>query len=133
MNPTTTSTSGSSSSSSSSSDGNLKKASSSSSSSSLEPADPDRVWSLNDFDIGRKLGRGKFGAVYLAREKRTQFIVAIKVLEKRQLFRSSVEHQLRREVGSFRWLVCLLATHGFSHPTLLPSLPSSPPSLPLAD
>ncbi|TFJ85869.1 hypothetical protein NSK_002689 [Nannochloropsis salina CCMP1776] len=65
---------------------------------SLEPADPDRVWSLNDFDIGRKLGRGKFGAVYLAREKRTHFIVAIKVLEKRQLFRSSVEHQLRREI-----------------------------------
>jgi len=123
VNPTTTSTSGSSSSS-SSSDGNLKKASSSSSS-SLEPADPDRVWSLNDFDIGRKLGRGKFGAVYLAREKRTQFIVAIKVLEKRQLFRSSVEHQLRREVGSYP--MCLV----FANYTwiLTPHPPSFPPSL----
>ncbi|CAA2986969.1 serine threonine- kinase Aurora-1 [Olea europaea subsp. europaea] len=27
-------------------------------------------WNLNDFDIGKPLGRGKFGHVYLAREKR---------------------------------------------------------------
>lgn len=27
-------------------------------------------WMLNDFDIGKPLGRGKFGHVYLAREKR---------------------------------------------------------------
>lgn len=27
-------------------------------------------WNLNDFDIGEPLGRGKFGHVYLAREKR---------------------------------------------------------------
>ena len=27
-------------------------------------------WSLNDFDIGKPLGRGKFGKVYLAREKK---------------------------------------------------------------
>lgn len=27
-------------------------------------------WTLNDFDIGKPLGRGKFGHVYLAREKR---------------------------------------------------------------
>lgn len=29
-----------------------------------------RRWTLNDFDIGKPLGRGKFGHVYLAREKR---------------------------------------------------------------
>jgi len=28
-----------------------------------------RRWILNDFDIGKPLGRGKFGHVYLAREK----------------------------------------------------------------
>ncbi|KAK2646246.1 hypothetical protein Ddye_021441, partial [Dipteronia dyeriana] len=27
-------------------------------------------WTLNDFDIGKPLGQGKFGHVYLAREKR---------------------------------------------------------------
>jgi aurora kinase, other len=57
-----------------------------------------RAWSLSDFDIGRRLGEGKFGRVYLAREKRTQYIVAIKVLQKKQLLKSSVEHQLRREI-----------------------------------
>jgi len=57
-----------------------------------------RRWTLDDFDIGRPLGRGKFGNVYLCREKRYRYIVAIKVLHKRQLTKSSVEHQLRREI-----------------------------------
>lgn len=55
-------------------------------------------WSLNDFEIGKPLGRGKFGSVYLAREKRTKYIVAIKVLQKSQLQKAGVEHQLRREI-----------------------------------
>ncbi|KAG8375627.1 hypothetical protein BUALT_Bualt10G0120000 [Buddleja alternifolia] len=55
-------------------------------------------WTLNDFDIGKPLGRGKFGHVYLAREKRSNHIVALKVLFKSQLKESQVEHQLRREV-----------------------------------
>jgi len=55
-------------------------------------------WSLDDFEIGKPLGRGKFGTVYLAREKRTKYIVAIKVLQKSQMLRANVEHQLRREV-----------------------------------
>ncbi|XP_064607863.1 uncharacterized protein LOC135472331 [Liolophura sinensis] len=55
-------------------------------------------WSLDHFDIGRPLGRGKFGNVYLAREKETKFIVAIKVLFKSQLRAAGVEHQLRREI-----------------------------------
>lgn len=38
-----------------------------------------RQWSLQDFDIGRPLGKGKFGNVYLARERTTKFIVALKV------------------------------------------------------
>ena len=45
--------------------------------------------------------------MYLAREKRTHIIVAIKVLEKRQLFRSSVEHQLRREIEIQAHLRCV--------------------------
>lgn len=55
-------------------------------------------WSLEDFDIGRPLGKGKFGNVYLARERQTKFILALKVLFKKQLERAGVEHQLRREV-----------------------------------
>ncbi|KAK4530255.1 hypothetical protein CCYA_CCYA03G1112 [Cyanidiococcus yangmingshanensis] len=57
-----------------------------------------RPWTLSDFEIGRPLGRGKFGNVYLAREKRTRYIVALKVLFKSQLQKAGVEHQLRREI-----------------------------------
>ncbi|KAK2645504.1 hypothetical protein Ddye_020699 [Dipteronia dyeriana] len=55
-------------------------------------------WTLNDFDIGKPLGQGKFGHVSLAREKRSNQIVALKVLFKSQLQQSQVEHQLQREV-----------------------------------
>ena len=57
-----------------------------------------RKWSLSDFDIGKPLGSGKFGKVYLAREKKSHFIVALKVLFKNQLSKAGVEHQLRREI-----------------------------------
>jgi len=55
-------------------------------------------WTLDDFEIGRPLGTGKFGRVYLAREKRTHFVVALKVLYKCQLQNANVEHQIRREI-----------------------------------
>lgn len=55
-------------------------------------------WSLSDFEIGKPLGTGKFGRVYLAREKKTKHIVAIKVLQKSQLLKAHVDHQLRREI-----------------------------------
>lgn len=55
-------------------------------------------WKLSDFDIGKPLGRGKFGCVYLAREKNTKYICALKVLFKSQLSKAGVEHQLRREI-----------------------------------
>jgi hypothetical protein len=44
----------------------------------FDPSD----WSLDDFDLGLALGRGKYGHVYLAREKKTKFLVAIKMLYK---------------------------------------------------
>jgi len=59
---------------------------------------PAPKWQLSDFDIGKSLGRGKFGNVYLAREKKSKFICALKVLFKVQLQKAGVEHQLRREI-----------------------------------
>lgn len=53
---------------------------------------------LKDFEVGRALGKGKFGNVYLAREKKSRFIVALKVLSKKQLVKHNVQHQLRREI-----------------------------------
>jgi hypothetical protein len=55
-------------------------------------------WTVRDFEIGKPLGHGKFGKVYLAREKKTKFICALKILFKDQLSQSCVEHQLRREI-----------------------------------
>ena len=45
---------------------------------SASRVDKDRRWQLTDFDIGKPLGRGKFGNVYLARERQTKFIIALK-------------------------------------------------------
>lgn len=55
-------------------------------------------WKLSDFEIGRPLGSGKFGNVYLAREKSTEYVVALKVLKKDQLLKARLEHQLQREI-----------------------------------
>ncbi|CAH7401999.1 aurora kinase C [Phodopus roborovskii] len=57
-----------------------------------------RHFTIDDFDIGRPLGKGKFGNVYLARLKENHFIVALKVLFKSQIEKEGLEHQLRREV-----------------------------------
>ena len=57
-----------------------------------------RKFTLNDFEIGRPLGKGKFGNVYLAREKSQNATVALKVLFKSQIEKEGVEHQLRREI-----------------------------------
>ncbi|XP_044730330.1 aurora kinase C-like [Chrysoperla carnea] len=55
-------------------------------------------WTLNDFDIGSALGKGKFGRVYLAREKNTKYIVALKTLFKSELSKNNVEKQVLREI-----------------------------------
>jgi serine/threonine protein kinase len=55
---------------------------------------------LSDFLIGRKLGSGQFGHVYLAKFKSTQFICAIKVINKKRMLKESLNciNQVRREI-----------------------------------
>ncbi|CCC13972.1 hypothetical protein SMACR_08093 [Sordaria macrospora] len=54
---------------------------------------------LGMFEIGRPLGKGKFGRVYLARERSSGFICALKVLYKSELQHGTgVEKQVRREI-----------------------------------
>jgi hypothetical protein len=55
-------------------------------------------WSIDDFEVGKPLGRGKFGRVYMARERQNNFIVALKCISKEKLIKWNVEHQLRREI-----------------------------------
>ncbi|CAG8470336.1 5863_t:CDS:2 [Ambispora leptoticha] len=62
-----------------------------------KPIQP-RMWSLDNFEIGSPLGKGKFGRVYLAREKSSGYIIALKILFKQELHAAKVEKQLRREV-----------------------------------
>ncbi|XP_077191779.1 aurora kinase A [Paroedura picta] len=78
-----------------------------------------KQWSLDDFEIGRPLGKGKFGNVYLAREKESKFILALKVLFKVQLEKAGVEHQLRREVEIQSHLrhPNILRLYGYFHDT----------------
>ncbi|XVF56877.1 hypothetical protein PTKIN_Ptkin06aG0155500 [Pterospermum kingtungense] len=59
---------------------------------------PKREWSLKDFEIGKPLGKGKFGRVYLAREVKSKYIVALKVIFKEQIEKYGLHHQLRREM-----------------------------------
>lgn len=44
------------------------------------------------------MGKGKFGNVYLAREKRSKFLVGLKVLFKNTITEQNILHQVRREV-----------------------------------
>ncbi|KAI1957745.1 spindle assembly checkpoint kinase [Ophidiomyces ophidiicola] len=62
-----------------------------------QPSTP-KQWHLGMFEIGKPLGKGKFGRVYLARERSTGFVCALKVLHKHELVKGKVEKQLRREI-----------------------------------
>jgi aurora kinase len=50
------------------------------------------------FEVGRALGKGKFGRVYLARERGTGFVCALKVLHKKEIQQGRVEKQVAREI-----------------------------------
>eukprot|EP00501_MAST-03F_sp_TOSAG23-6_P001350 GSMAST32.ASY1.ANO1.1401.1 assembled CDS len=61
----------------------------------LEKTKNTRNWTLSDFSIGRAIGKGKFGNVYVAKEKNSTCHVAFKVLFKSQLYQS---HKKRIEI-----------------------------------
>ncbi|KAI0480686.1 Pkinase-domain-containing protein [Xylariaceae sp. FL0804] len=63
-----------------------------------QPSAVPRQFHLGMFEIGRPLGKGKFGRVYLARERTSGFICALKVLHKGELQQGRVEKQVRREI-----------------------------------
>jgi serine/threonine protein kinase len=57
-------------------------------------------WSLSDFQIGKPLGEGCFGKVYLVREVRTprKLLFAMKILSKENLVQSKNEKSFKQEV-----------------------------------
>lgn len=71
---------------------------------------PTQAWTLQSFEMGRALGKGKFGRVYMVRTKREpRFILALKCLYKKELAQSKVEKQVRREIEIQSNLRCVSA------------------------
>ena len=66
------------------------------SSSTTKPADS--LLSLQDFELGRILGKGKLGKVYCAKHKQSGYVVALKVMSKNDLVSLKLEKNFRREI-----------------------------------
>jgi aurora kinase len=64
----------------------------------IEQPQMPKAFHLGMFEIGKALGKGKFGRVYLARERSQNFVCALKVLHKSELQQGKVEKQVRREI-----------------------------------
>lgn len=68
-------------------------------------------WSKDDFELGAALGKGKFGRVYLARERKCHFMVAMKIMFKSELKSGRVEKQVLREIeiqSRLKWVPLLV-------------------------
>lgn len=75
----------------------------------LTPTTLPSCWQISDFDFGKVLGRGSFGMwweldfiglgrVYLAKERRSGYIVSIKCIRKEFIVKQHMEEQLKREI-----------------------------------
>ncbi|KAF7345379.1 Kinase-like protein [Mycena venus] len=86
--------------------------------SSVSRTYPTQEWSLHSFDMGRPLGKGKFGRVYMVRTKAApKYILALKTLYKSELVKNKVEKQTRREIEIQQNLrhTNVLRLYGFFH------------------
>ncbi|KAJ7881171.1 kinase-like protein [Mycena leptocephala] len=86
--------------------------------SSLSRTYPTQEWTLHSFDMGRPLGKGKFGRVYMVRTKSApKYILALKTLYKSELVQNKVEKQTRREIEIQQNLrhPNILRLYGFFH------------------
>jgi hypothetical protein len=57
-----------------------------------------RPWVIEDFNLGKPIGKGKFGNVYFARQKSSNYPVALKVLFKSPMLAANTVYLLRREI-----------------------------------
>ncbi|KAG5339733.1 Serine/threonine-protein kinase ark1 [Termitomyces sp. Mn162] len=81
---------------------------------------PTKEWHLSDFDMGRPLGKGKFGRVYMVRTKaEPRYILALKTLYKSEIVHNKVERQIRREIEIQQNLrhPNILRLYGYFHDT----------------
>eukprot|EP01061_Rhynchopus_euleeides_P023530 TRINITY_DN38271_c0_g1_i1.p1 TRINITY_DN38271_c0_g1~~TRINITY_DN38271_c0_g1_i1.p1 ORF type:complete len:316 (+),score=146.75 TRINITY_DN38271_c0_g1_i1:136-948(+) len=65
---------------------------------------------MDDFDVGKQIGQGRYGSVFVARDKRTNAIVALKRLNIQSIVEGKILHQVERE---------LEIMHRLQHPNIL--------------
>lgn len=76
-----------------------------------------KKFQITDFEIGMKLGKGRFGNVYLARELKSNYIVALKILKKSEIQRLGAEKLVVREINIHSFLdhKNIIKLYGFFH------------------
>ena len=57
-----------------------------------------RFWSIDDFDVGSVIGEGRFGKVFIVREKKSKFLCVLKILQKSKLKKHKLESQIISEI-----------------------------------
>lgn len=72
---------------------------------------------LTQFEVGRKLGKGRFGDVFMARDIRTGFALAIKMISKKEVKEAGMESQVTQEIKiqMFSNHPNVLKLYGFFH------------------
>lgn len=76
----------------------VNRAASTMAQSATNNGDDRRQWALQDFTFVKELGQGRFGKVVKAKEIKTGYVVALKVLQKKKLSKLNAEVQMKREI-----------------------------------
>ena len=53
-----------------------------------------KQWKIADFNLGRALGKGRFGNVYLAKVKKSKCVLALKIMFKKDIRDAELQHQV---------------------------------------
>lgn len=57
-----------------------------------------KPFKISDFELGRELGKGKFGRVKLARHKKTGMICSLKIISKDVIRQENLVDQVIKEI-----------------------------------
>lgn len=60
--------------------------------------DEPRMWSLDDFELGPRIGAGTFGHVRIARERGSGALIALKVMKKHRISSQRIQRNVAREI-----------------------------------
>ncbi len=63
-----------------------------------KPSTAERTFSMDDFVLGKQIGKGKLGTVFVAKEKKSGYIVAIKSMSKKELAKGGYKITALREI-----------------------------------